>query len=82
MRLCAENVTGLKRAAEATGVPRFVEGRGRGAFSTGGSWTARTGGLLRSEHVDISNEKMGEKPIRRKPKVSWARVILLGLVGS
>ncbi len=24
---------------------------------------------------------MGEKPIRRKPKVSWARLILPGLVG-
>ncbi len=28
------------------------------------------------------NDKEGEKPSRRKSKVSWARVILPGLVGS
>ena len=28
------------------------------------------------------NDKVGEKPTRRKSKVSWARVILPGLVGS
>ena len=56
--------------------------RGRGAFPVGRSWIVRTSGLLGSENADISNVKMGEKPIRRKSKVSWARFILLGLVGS
>ena len=56
--------------------------RGRGAFPAEGSRIERTGGLLGSEYADISNDKMGEKPIRRKPKVSWARVIRLGLVGT
>ena len=31
---------------------------------------ARNCGLYGSEDVGMSNEKMGEKPIRRKPKVS------------
>ena len=56
--------------------------RGRGAFPAGRSRTVRTGGLLGSVHADMSNDKIGEKPIRRKPKVSWGRLILLGLVGS
>eukprot|EP01024_Parvocaulis_polyphysoides_P055917 TRINITY_DN579_c1_g1_i1.p7 TRINITY_DN579_c1_g1~~TRINITY_DN579_c1_g1_i1.p7 ORF type:complete len:111 (+),score=4.62 TRINITY_DN579_c1_g1_i1:879-1211(+) len=30
----------------------------------------------------MSSDKTGEKPVRRKPKVSWARLILPGLVGS
>ena len=29
----------------------------------------------------MSSDKAGEKPARRKPKVSWARVIRPGLVG-
>ena len=29
----------------------------------------------------MSSDKTGEKPVRRKPKVSWARLILPGLVG-
>ncbi len=29
----------------------------------------------------MSSEKIGEKPIRRKPKVSWGRQFLPGLVG-
>ena len=56
--------------------------RGRGAFPVGRSRIVRTGGLLGSVHADMSNDKIGEKPIRRKPKVSWGRLILLGLVGS
>ena len=30
----------------------------------------RTTGALRSENAGVSNEKIGENPIRRKPKVS------------
>ena len=29
----------------------------------------------------MSSDKTGEKPVRRKSKVSWGRVILSGLVG-
>ena len=35
------------------------------------SLTVKTGGVdQRSEHVGISNEKIGESPVRRKSKVS------------
>ena len=43
--------------------------------------TARSAGLCRNENVGTSSDKTGEKPVRRKPKVSWARLILPGLVG-
>ena len=42
----------------------------------------RACGALSSENAGVSNEKMGENPIRRKPKVSRGRVVLPGLVGS
>ena len=38
-------------------------------------------GLKRSDHADMSNDKTGEKPVRRKPKVSWVKLIFPGLVG-
>ena len=38
-------------------------------------------GLWRSDYADMSNDKTGEKPVRRKPKVSWVKVIFPGLVG-
>ena len=34
-----------------------------------------------SEYASISSDKASEKLARRKPKVSWERVILPGLVG-
>ena len=40
------------------------------------------GGLAGSEYPDMSNDKYGENPYRRKDKVSWARFVLPGLVGS
>ena len=43
--------------------------------------TARSPGRNRNENVGTSSDKTGEKPVRRKPKVSWARLILPGLVG-
>jgi hypothetical protein len=43
---------------------------------------ATESGVLRSEHADISNEKAGEIPARRKPKVSWATLFVPGLVGT
>jgi hypothetical protein len=43
---------------------------GRGAFRVRGSWVVRPGGAHGKANVGISNDKMGEKPIRRKTKVS------------
>ena len=42
----------------------------------------RTGGGSTSAYADMSSDKAGEKPARRKPKVSWGRLILPGLVGT
>jgi hypothetical protein len=39
-------------------------------------------GVQTSENADISNDKAGEIPVRRKPKVSWAMLFIPGLVGS
>ena len=36
---------------------------------------------LSGEYAGLSNEKEGENPSRRKPKVSWGRYIRPGLVG-
>jgi len=33
-------------------------------------------------NADMSNDKICEKHIRRKPEVSWVKVIFPGLVGS
>ena len=41
----------------------------------------RSAGRSRNENVGTSSDKTGEKPVRRKPKVSWGRLILPGLVG-
>ena len=38
-------------------------------------------GLYRSDHADMSNDKPGENPGRRNPKVSWGRFVRPGLVG-
>ena len=40
------------------------------------------GGAQRSEDADMSSDKTGEIPVRRKPKVSWGRFVLPGLVGT
>ena len=40
------------------------------------------GGVLRSENADMSNDKTGEIPVRRKPEVSWAMLVIPGLVGT
>ena len=42
---------------------------------------ARTCGLARRADAGMSNDKAGESPARRKPKVSGARFILLGSAG-
>jgi hypothetical protein len=37
------------------------------------SFPERVGGAAGSEYVGLSNDKRGENPRRRKPKVSWGR---------
>ena len=51
---------------------------GRGAFYTRRRLTERTVGLYRSENAGVSNDKMGENPIRRIPKVSRGRFVRPG----
>ena len=46
------------------------------------SYTAKSGGAIRSEHAGMSSDKIGENPIRRKPKVSYTMLVNVGLVGS
>ena len=41
----------------------------------------RSAGPDRIENVGTSSDKTSEKLVRRKPKVSWGRLILPGLVG-
>ncbi len=65
--LCAENVTGLNTP------PKLWLGsnvRGRGAFQWRGREVGRLPGAIGSENAGMSNEKRGENPLRRKPKVS------------
>ena len=40
------------------------------------------GGVPTSENADMSNDKPGEIPGRRKPEVSWAMLVIPGLVGT
>ena len=40
------------------------------------------GGVLGSENADMSNDKAGEIPARRKSKVSRATFFVPGLVGT
>ncbi len=35
--------------------------------------TVRIRGAFRSDYAGMSNDKAGENPARRKPKVSWGR---------
>ena len=55
---------------------------GRGAFSTRRSAMATDRGVLRREDADMSNDKAGEIPVRRKPKDSRATFFVPGLVGT
>lgn len=42
----------------------------------------RSVGANTSEHAGMSSVKSGENPDRRKPKVSYAMLVIVGLVGS
>ena len=54
---------------------------GRRAFLGRRSCVVKHGGALGSENVGMSSDNSGEKPEHRKPKVSWATLIVPGLVG-
>ena len=71
---CAENVTGLKSATEASD----DLDHGRGALPVRRRYTERGAGALASENAGISSDKAGENPARRKPKVSWGRFVRPG----
>jgi len=82
-RTCAKNVTGLKHDTEATG-SRILRDfwSGRRAFQGLRRLTVRTAGALGRDNAGLSSDKTGEKPVRRKPKGSWVKLIFPGLVGS
>ena len=69
---------GAKHGTEASDTAKLC---GRGAFLTGRRCDASHAGLWGSDYADMSNDKTGEKPVRRKPEVSWVKVIFPGLVG-
>ena len=63
---------GNKRRAEAAGSTRkgrAVEER----CTPRRSHTVTSGGASTGENAGMSNDKAGENPARRKPKVSWGR---------
>ena len=69
--------TGAKHtteAAESWQIPILVGERS----VLGRSEIERTRGLYRSENAGVSNDKMGENPIRQKPKVSRGRFVRPG----
>ena len=76
---CADNVTGLKPAAEA--VESRASGIGRGASCVQRSFTVRWGGARRSENPGMSSVYADENSARRKSKVSYATSFDVGLVG-
>ncbi len=46
------------------------------------SWMAIESGAYRRENLGMSSDKGSENLPRRKSKVSWARLVLPGLVGT
>ena len=44
--------------------------------------TGRLNGAYGSENADMSNDKTSEKLVRRKSKVSYVKLISVGLVGT
>ena len=77
--VCAENVPGLKPSTEAAGV-RLIPGAVGERCRSLRRRTVRSVGGPTSAYADMSNDKRGEKPRRRKPKVSWVKLIFPGLV--
>ena len=76
-----EDVTGLKLYTEATKYMFFkCILVGERSVSCRRCAVKHVGGI-RSANADMSNDNMGEKPIRRKSKVSCSTLIGAGLVG-
>ncbi len=61
---------GTKPVAEAAGSACGAVGE-RTTGDT--SRTVRSAGAAASDNAGMSNDKTGENPVRRKPKVSWGR---------
>ena len=72
---------GTKRKTEAAGVARKCGAVGE-RNSQRRSDTATSRGAAVSDYAGMSNDKTGENPVRRKPKVSWGRSIRPGLAGT
>ena len=67
-------MNGTKRNTEAAGAQlrkQLCAVGERRNISEGGRTT--TAGEVASDHAGTSNDKTGENPVRRKPKVSWGR---------
>ena len=64
---------GAKHRTEAAGFTRlFAEAVGERSCQRR-RHTVRSAGAAASENAGMSNDKAGENPARRKPKVSWGR---------
>ena len=75
-RVPAPKMTGAKVRNRSFGM--YLRYMGRGAFLHGRSLTGRTGGQAGRENAGMSIEKVGENPTHRKPKVSWATIVVPG----
>ena len=74
----AENVTGIKQCTETAGaIYSAVAERSVSLWRI----TVRLFGGIGSENADMSNDKEGEKPSRRKSKGSCLKLIWAGLAG-
>ncbi len=71
---------GAKRSTEAADLILKDQVVGEHCVSLRRS-TVRTAGGITRDYADMSSEKQGEKPCHRKPKVSYVKVICVGLVG-
>ena len=54
----------------------------RGASQLQRRSTEKAAGATGSADAEMSGDKGGEKPPRRKPKVSWVKLIFPGLAGT
>ena len=70
---------GTKSSAETADLRASVSGRG--AFHMERRVRETEPGPYGSDYADMSNDKMGENPIRLNPKISWGRFVRPGLVG-
>ena len=72
--------TGAKRSTEAADLRLKAQVVGEHCVRLRRS-TVRTAGGITRDYADMSSENAGEKPAHRKPKVSYVKVICVGLVG-